>query len=76
MDDVGDDAFEVPIAFSEVQRAESGGALSVVGMGLENGPCSLTLSSDYTTHVGIRVWEMLVERRRRVGGGSEEDSRV
>lgn len=55
VDDVGDDSFQVPIALAEVEGAEPGGAFPVVGVGSENGPCSLTLSSDHTTHLGFPV---------------------
>lgn len=50
VDDLGDDALEVAVALAEVEAAEPGGALAVVGVGLEDGPSTLTLSSDYTTH--------------------------
>ena len=56
VDDLGDDALEVAIALAEVEAAEPGGALAVVGVGLEDGPSTLTLSSDYTTHGN---WERL-----------------
>ena len=50
VDDLSDDALEVAVALAEVEAAEPGGALTVVGVGLEDGPSTLTLSSDYTTH--------------------------
>lgn len=52
MDDLGNDTFEVSVSFAEVEASEFGGALAVVGVGLEDGACSLTLSSDDTTHGG------------------------
>jgi hypothetical protein len=61
VDDVGNDALEVPVALAEVEGAEPGGALAVVGVGLEDGPRTLTLSTDDATH--------LLRRRRRRGGG-------
>ena len=60
VDDVGDDALEVPVALAEVEGAEPGGALAVVGVGLEHGPRTLTLRADDATHL---------LRRRRGGGG-------
>lgn len=53
VDDVGDDALEVPIALAEVEGAEAGGALAVVGVGLEHGARTLTLRADHTTHLGV-----------------------
>lgn len=50
VDDLGDDALEVAIALAEVEGAKAGGALAVVGVGLENGAGSLPLSSDDATH--------------------------
>jgi len=50
VDDVGDDSFEVTVAFAEVEGTETGGAFAVVGVGFENGTCSLTLGTDDTTH--------------------------
>lgn len=52
VDDVGDDALEVAVALAEVEAAEAGGALAVVGVGLEDGARTLTLSSDHTSHGG------------------------
>jgi hypothetical protein len=52
VDDVGDDALEVPVALAEVEGAEPGRALAVVGVGLEHGPRTLTLRTDNTTHLG------------------------
>lgn len=51
VDDVGDDALEVPVALAEVEGAEAGGALAVVGVGLEHGPRTLTLRADHATHL-------------------------
>lgn len=50
VDDLGDDALEIAVAFAEVETAEPGRTLAVVGMGLEDGPGTLTLSSDHATH--------------------------
>jgi hypothetical protein len=52
VDDVGDDALEVPVALAEVEGAEPGGALAVVGVRLEHGPRTLTLRADHATHHG------------------------
>lgn len=51
VDDIGDDALEVPVALAEVERPEAGGALAVVGVGLEDGARTLTLSADHATHL-------------------------
>lgn len=53
VDDLGDDALEVAVALAEVEAAESGGTLAVVGVGLEDRPCTLTLSSDDSSHGGF-----------------------
>jgi len=50
VDDVGDHALEVPVALAEVEAAEPRRALAVVGVGLEDGPRSLTLCSDHASH--------------------------
>jgi hypothetical protein len=51
--DVGDEALEVAAALAEVERAEAGGALAVVGVGLEHGPRrALALRADDTAHGG------------------------
>lgn len=52
VDDLGDDALEVAVALAEVEGAEAGRAFTVVGVGLEHGPGSLTLCPDHTTHCG------------------------
>jgi hypothetical protein len=58
VDDVGDDTFEVAVAFAEVEGTETGEDLSMVGVGLENGTCSLTLITDDTTHFcGGEEWK-------------------
>ena len=68
VDDVGDDALEVPVALAEVEGAEPGGALAVVGVGLEDGPRTLTLRADHTTHL-LRRWR---RRRGEAGGGTRK----
>lgn len=50
VDDLGDDSFKVAVALAEVEGAEAGRALAVVGVGLEDGTRTLTLSSDHTPH--------------------------
>ena len=50
VDDFGDDTLEVTIAFAKVEAAEPGRPLPVVGMGLEDRPCSLTLCPNHTSH--------------------------
>ena len=50
--DIGDHALEVAIALAEVEGAEAGRALAVVGVGLEDGARTLTLRSDDPTHFG------------------------
>jgi hypothetical protein len=61
VDHVGDYALEVPVALAEVEGAEPGGALAVVGVGLEHGSRTLTLRADHATH--------LARRRGGSGGG-------
>ena len=53
VDDLCDDALEVTVSLAEIEAPEFGGALAVVSVGLEDGTCSLTLSSDDTTHCGL-----------------------
>ena len=50
VDDLGDDSFQVAVALAEVEGAEAGRALAVVGVGLEDRTRTLTLSSDNTPH--------------------------
>lgn len=52
VDDVGDDALEVPVALAEVERTEARRALAVVGVRLEHGARTLTLRADHATHLG------------------------
>ncbi|OAY68215.1 Subtilisin-like protease SBT3.3 [Ananas comosus] len=52
VDDVGDDALEVPVALAEVEGPEPRGALAVVRVGAEHGSRTLTLSSDDPSHGG------------------------
>jgi len=52
VDDLGDDAFEVAVALAEIEAPEPRRTLAMVRVGLEDGACSLTLSSDYATHGG------------------------
>lgn len=56
VDDVGDDAFEVAVALAEVEAAEAGGALAVVGVGLEDAAGSFTLCADDPTHFSAARW--------------------
>jgi len=58
VDDLGDDALGVSIALAEVEGAELSRAFAMVSVGLEDRPCSLTLSSDHPSHGG---------RFRRIG---------
>jgi len=51
VDDVGDHALEVPVALAEVEGPEPGRALAVVGVRLEHGPRTLTLSADHAAHL-------------------------
>jgi hypothetical protein len=49
--DVGDHAAEVALALAEVERAEAGGALAVVRVGLEHGARrALALRPDHAAH--------------------------
>jgi hypothetical protein len=75
VDDLSDDALEVPVSLAEVEAAEPGRALAVVGVGLEYGSGSLTLSSDYSTHFWVRIWERRSggEGERREGGVRERE---
>lgn len=52
VDDVGDNTLEVTVALAEVEAAEPGWALAVVSVGLEDGPSTLTLCSDDSSHGG------------------------
>lgn len=52
VDDVGHHALEVAVALAEVEAAKPGRALAVVGVGLEDGARTLTLSSDHSSHSG------------------------
>jgi len=55
VDNVGDHALKVAVAFAEVEAAEPGRALAVVGVGLENRPRTLTLSANYPSHSDLPV---------------------
>lgn len=48
--DLGDHSLEVAVALPEVEAAEAGRSLAVVGVGLEDRPRTLTLSTNDTTH--------------------------
>mmetsp|Transcript_25358 Transcript_25358/g.58395 ORF Transcript_25358/g.58395 Transcript_25358/m.58395 type:complete len:227 (-) Transcript_25358:15-695(-) len=50
VDDVLDDALDVTSALSKVQRTELGGTLTAMGVGLEDAPGTLSLSSNHPTH--------------------------
>lgn len=50
MNDLGDDTLEITVALAEVEAAELGRAFAVMGMGFEDGTCTLTLSANHTTH--------------------------
>jgi len=55
VDDLGDHALQVAVALAEVEAAEPSWTLAVVGVGLEYGPSTLTLSSDHTTHLSLSL---------------------
>ena len=60
MDDGLDYATDVPVALCIIQRAVLGGALSALGVRLEDAAGSLSLCTDYSSHcesksVGVRV---------------------
>nr|GMC70146.1 60S ribosomal protein L2 [Ipomoea batatas] len=55
VDDLRHHTLEVAIALAEVEGAEAGGALAVVGVGLENRSGTLTLSSDHSSHLGEKA---------------------
>lgn len=64
VDDLGDDALEVAVALAEVEGAEAGRALPVVGVGLEHRTRSLTLCPDNATHFRrVRVCASVGGRR-------------
>jgi hypothetical protein len=50
MNDIGDDTFQVAIAFTEIEGTESSRTFAMMGVGFEHRASSLTLSSDHTTH--------------------------
>ncbi|KAL0904985.1 hypothetical protein M5K25_027154 [Dendrobium thyrsiflorum] len=50
MDDVGDHALQISVALAEVEAAEASWALAMVGMGSENRPRALSLSSNHSAH--------------------------
>ena len=52
VDDVGDDALEVAVPLAEIEAAEAGRPLAVVGVRLEDGARSLPLGSDDSSHGG------------------------
>lgn len=51
MDDLPDNTLDVAVTLGEVERAELGSSLSVLGVGLEDTARTLTLSSDNATHL-------------------------
>lgn len=51
VDDFRYNALEVAVTLAEVERAEAGGALTMVGVGLEDRSRTLSLGSDHTTHL-------------------------
>jgi hypothetical protein len=65
VDDVGDDALEIPVALAEVEGAEPGGALAVVGVGLEHGTRPLTRCADHAAHHAAATAAGGEMRRRR-----------
>jgi hypothetical protein len=80
VDDVGDDALEVPVALAKVEGPEPGGALAVVGVGLEHAPRTLTLRADHAAHrggggggAGWRLRRGTTEEGLRFGGGMAEE---
>lgn len=50
VDDIGDHTLQVAVAFAKVEAAEPSRTLAVVGVGLENGPRTLTLCANYPSH--------------------------
>lgn len=50
VDDLGHDSLQVPVSLTEVQAAEPGRTLAVVGVGLEYGSGTFSLSSDDSPH--------------------------
>jgi len=53
VDDLGDDSLEIAVALAEVEAPEPRRTFAVVGVGLEDGAGTLTLSSDHTTHFTV-----------------------
>lgn len=68
VDDLGDDALEVAVSLAKVEGPEPGRTLAVVSVGLEDGPGTLTLSSDDATHLEttVRVSRSLLSGREIV----------
>ena len=50
VNDLRHHSFQVPVALTKVETAEPRQTLAVVGVGLEDGPSTLTLSVNHTTH--------------------------
>lgn len=50
MDDVEDDNLKVAIVLAEVEGVEVGGALAVVGVGMEDGSRTLKLCPNHSCH--------------------------
>ena len=50
MDDLPDDTLDVAVPLAVVDRAESRGALAVLGVRLEDATGALTLCADHTSH--------------------------
>lgn len=55
MDNLGNHAFQILVAFAEIEAAETDCALAVVCVGFEYAACSFTLCSDYATHLSVCV---------------------
>lgn len=62
MDNLGDHSFDVVVALSSIQHTELGSAHSVLCMGGEHGPTSLTLSPNHAPH--LCVYRQKTKRRR------------
>lgn len=54
VDDIGHHALEIPISLPEIKASETGRALAVVGVGLENGSRTLPLGSYDSSHGSLR----------------------
>lgn len=67
VDDIGDDTLEVAVPLAEVEGAEACRPLAVVGVRLEDGARSLTLSTNHTSHCVCvcegEEWRNTIRRR-------------